>query len=135
MILIHENELCKVEHFPENKLVIVTWKKTNKALNFEDYKIPFNKSLDYQASISDPITYYISDIRYQTTVSPKYRKWFQSEAIPRAQKQGLKMGAVVMDGNVFKRYYINNIMKVLKVVDMPFKSFTTVEKAIEWFNA
>ena len=135
MILIFENDLCKCDHYPEKRLVIVTWKETNKALSFEDYKIPFNKCLEYQARNTEPINFFISDIRNQNTVSPKYRKWFQSEAIPKAKEQGTDMGAVVMDTNVFKRYYINHIMKVLKVVDMEFKTFPTVEKAIEWFQS
>jgi hypothetical protein len=78
------------------------------------------------------ITNYMSDIRMQGVVSPEYRKWFQDVVIPSAVSSGLKKGAVVFDGNVFQKYYLNNIMNFTKKYGLQFKFFSSRDEAIEW---
>jgi len=131
---IFETDWAKADYYPERQLVIVTWKDKDRVLTFDEYKYPFERSLELQIKKKFEVQYFISDTRNQGTISPKYRKWFQNEAVPRAQKQGLQKAAVVMDANVFKRYYINHIMKTLDTLGMPFKAFKNLDEAKEWFK-
>lgn len=135
MVTIFDKEWAKSEFFPEDRLIIVTWKKIDRQLSFEEYKFAFEQSLIYQSDNQSDISYFISDTRNQGNISPNFRKWFQSEAVPKAQSQGLAKAAVVMDSNVFKRYYINHIMKTLNVFKLPFKTFGTLAEAKEWLKS
>lgn len=134
MHTIFENEIAKTDYDSDKKLVTVTWKESAKAITMEEYKQPFEEGLIYMESSNAEAKYFLSDIRNQRPVSPKYRKWFQSVAIQRASDAGIIRGAVVMENNVFKKYYINHIMKTLKKVNMEFKAHKSVEKAIEWLT-
>lgn len=134
MELIFENDWAKSEYYPEEKLVLVTWKDKDRVLTFDEYKYVFEKSIEFQSKNKSDIRFFISDSRNQGIISPKYRRWFQSEAVPKAQSQGLEKAAVVMDTNVFKRYYINHIMKTLNTLGMPFKTFKSTEEAVQWFR-
>ena len=78
------------------------------------------------------ITRYVSDIRKQSIISPSDRKWFETVALPLAIKQGLKVGAVVFDGNAFKKYYINVLLKATNKYHLPMKVFTELDDAIKW---
>ena len=116
----------------DEKLLLarVTWKDA--PMTFENYKAAFTAALDFQ--VNNTVINYMSDIRKQKIVSPQFRKWFQEEAVPRAVKQGLKRGVVVFNGNVFKKYYLNNIMNTTKRFGLPFKFFNTEEKAFKWID-
>jgi hypothetical protein len=129
---IFETDWARGDYYPESKLVIITWKDKDRVLTFDEYKHPFEKSLELQVEKKFDVRFFISDTRNQGAISPKYRKWFQNEAAPRAQKQGLEKAAVVMDANVFKRYYINHIMKTLNTLGLPFKAFKDLDAAKQW---
>ena len=111
----------------ELKLGIIQWK--GKATSSE-YQNAFNTLLDLQEEKT--IIRYISDIRKQSIISPDDRKWFETEALPRAIKQGLKAAAVVFDGNAFKKYYINVILKATNRFGLPMKVFNDVDEAKAW---
>jgi hypothetical protein len=55
--------------------------------------------------------------------------------IPKAIDNGLKRAAVVFDGNVFKKYYINMILQVINKFGIPMKLFSTEEDAVKWFQS
>ena len=78
---------------------------------------------------------FLSDIREQSVVSPENRKWFEEIMIPQAIDVGLKRAAVIFDGNVFKKYYLNMIIKVTNKFGLPLKIFNSEEEAIEWFKS
>jgi hypothetical protein len=120
--------------FHENDFVVeIKWKKVNK-MSIEEYKNALTLALDYQEKHSGKVKFYLSDIRDQGILSPDYRKWFQEEAVPQALKNGLLAGAVIFEGNVFKKYYLNNIMNTTKKFGLPFKFFGSKQEAIEWFK-
>lgn len=101
----------------------------------EEYQKAFTMALDFQTLSGVPVYNFLSDIRTQGIVNPENRKWFESHGVPRAAKQGLRRGAVVFDGNIFKKYYINLILQATNKFHLPFKFFTTPEEAILWFDS
>ena len=111
----------------EKKLGRVTWKGKSTS---EEYKNIFTVMLDIQ--IKYGITRYMSDIRKQAVISPEDRKWFETVALPRAVEQGLQAAAVVFDGNVFKKYYINVILGATNKFGLPLKVFNDDFEAEQW---
>ena len=55
--------------------------------------------------------------------------------IPKGIDVGLKRAGVIFDGNVFKKYYLNMIIKVTNKFGLPLKIFNKQEEAIEWFKS
>jgi hypothetical protein len=131
-IIIINETFVEVKCIPELKLIQIVWKGT---FTYDQYKDAFIKSLDYQKAAGIPISNFLSDIRKQGVVNPDSRKWFEDNALPRAVKQGLKRAAVVFDGNVFKKYYLNIILQATNKFKLPFKFFSTNEEAIEWLKS
>jgi len=129
---IFDNEFSTIYFDKTNGIVKLVWKE-NPKLSLETYKISFNAALDFQEQNIGKTKYFISDIRKQKIMSPDTRKWFQEEALPKAIKNGLLKGAAIFDGDVFKKYYLNNIMNSSKKFGLPFKFFNNEEKAIDWF--
>jgi len=130
-MIIFESDYANVVFEKELELVILTWQ--NRALTLEEYSRPFKAAFEFQRTTH--VENYVSDIRMQKIVSPVLRQWFQSEAVPTAVKQGLKRAAVIFDGNVFKKYYLNNILNTTKKFGLPMKFFSTMEEAKEWFRS
>jgi hypothetical protein len=128
---IFESDYANVVFEEELELVIVTWK--NRALTLEEYSRPFMAAFEFQRTTH--VENYISDIREQKIVSPVLRHWFQTEAVPTAVRQGLKHAAVIFEGNVFKKYYLNNILNTTKMFGLPMKFFYTLEEAKDWFRS
>lgn len=114
--------------FSEIKLI---WK--NVTMTFDDYKKVFNTALEAQQQYK-PV-HFLSDVREQKILPPHFRKWFQEVAIPKAREQGLQRAAVVFSGNVFKKYYLNNIFNTTKTFGIELKFFNEVEPAEKWFKS
>jgi hypothetical protein len=131
-IIIINETFVEVKCIPELKLIQIVWKGT---FTYDQYKDAFIKSLDYQKAAGIPISNFLSDIRKQGVVNPDSRKWFEDNALPRAVKQGLKRAAVVFDGNVFKKYYLNIILQATNKFKLPFKFFSTPDDAIAWLKS
>jgi hypothetical protein len=98
-----------------------------------EYQNAFEVMIEY--SKKHTIDNFLSDIRNQGVVSPENRKWFESVMIPKAIDNGLKRAAVVFDGNVFKKYYVNMILQVINKFGIPMKLFSTEEDAVKWFQS
>jgi hypothetical protein len=128
--LIFESDVVEISYEPELKLAKVVWKKKAET---EEYRATFMKVLEY--SRANPVDNFLSDIRNQGVVSPDNRKWFEAEMLPKAIKAGLKRAGSIFDGNVFKKYYMNMIIKVSGKFGLPLKLFSTEEEAIEWFKS
>jgi hypothetical protein len=111
-------------------LGMIKWKGKSTS---EEYQQAFVSLLEIQKT--NEITRYISDIRNQSVISPSDRKWFETVAFPRAVEQGLKAAAVVFDGNVFKKYYINVVLASTNKFGLPMKVFNDLDEAIEWILA
>ncbi len=111
------------------KLIKITWLGNQDS---NQYRRAFNIALAFASTAK--IELFLSDIRNQTIVSPDDRKWFQTSALPRAINGGLKKAAVVFNGNVFKKYYLNNIMDSISKFGIPLKFFNSDEEAINWLK-
>ncbi len=112
---------------PENLCVKIYWRGKQ---NSKQYRSTLQKALDL--ADEHKFAYYLSDIREQRLVSPEDRKWFQEIAMPQAIKKGLEKAAVVFSGNIFKKYYLNNIFDASKKFGLPLKFFSNEEEAEKW---
>lgn len=108
----------------ELKMIKVQWIDKNTS---EEYRETITKSLEYAKTHN--VENYLSDIREQKVVSPEDRKWFTDEILPKAVEQGLKKAVVIFDGNVFKKYYLNTILKATNKFKLAFKFVNTEEEA------
>ena len=123
-----ERNYVDVIYERENKLVCIYWKK--KKMNSAEYRNVFTEVTEF--ALKNPIEKFLSDITHQGIVSPKDRKWFQEVAVPGAMAAGLKKAAVVYDGNIFKKYYLTNILSSTNKFNLPFKFFGNIEEAKKW---
>ena len=124
-----DSDYAEASYDEELKLGKVVWKRKTTT---EEYQYAFMVLLDHAKD--NPSENFMSDIRNQSIVSPENRKWFETEMVPKAIDAGLKRVAIIFDGNVFKKYYINMIIKVTNKFGVPLKMFSTEEEAIEWFK-
>jgi len=131
-IAILEENYAKAHYVPNRKLIQIVW---NGNLTTEQYQKAFIYALDFQEKSGVLVYNFISDTRKQGNVSPDNRKWFESYVIPRTVKQGLKRGAVVFDGSIFKKYYLNIILQSTNKFKLPFKLFNSFEEAFAWFDS
>lgn len=131
-IVVFDEDYAKVSYVPDYKLVQIVWSGT---ITIEQYQRVFTLTLDFQEKELVPIHNFMSDVRNQGVVNPENRKWFETYALPRAVKQGLRRGAVVFDGNVFKKYYLNLILQSTSRFNLPFKFFSEPNEALIWFKS
>lgn len=125
---IFDKEFAEIYYSKETLIVKVIWK--DYPYSMENYQEVFLTCLDFQ--VNNKAIYFMTDTRNQSVVSPEKRKWFETEAMPRAVKQGLIKGCVLTDSNIFKKYYINNILDTTKKFGLPFKAFSSEEEATKW---
>ena len=131
-VAILEESYVKATYVPEYKLVKVVW---NGQVSSENYRKTYTTVLDYQKNSSVPLENFMADIRQQGVVNPNDRKWFEQVAIQRAIEQGLKRASVITDANVFKKYYINLILKATSKFGLPLRLLGTPEDAYDWFKS
>jgi hypothetical protein len=127
--ILQDTDFAEISYDRELLLGKIEWKRKTTT---EEYQFAFETLLEYAKK--NPSDNFLSDIRNQSVVSPENRKWFETEMLPKAIEAGLKRAAVVFDGNVFKKYYINMILKVTNKFKLPMKIFTSVDEALEWFK-
>ncbi len=132
MNLIFENEYFKLGHEPELSIVLLKWKDFQ-SISFEDYKIPFEKALEFQKNVS--VDNFLTDVRIQGVIAPGFRKWFQDYPLQASIEQGLKRTAIVSSANVFKKYYLNHIFNSSEKLGLPMKIFNTYEEALVWIKS
>lgn len=128
--IIADYDYAEVTYHPDLLMGKVVWKRKT---TDQEYRNAFTKLLEF--SMNHTVDNFLSDIRNQGVVSPENRKWFETEMLPKAVKSGLKRAATVFDGNVFKKYYMNMIIKVSNKFGMPLKLVKSEQEAIEWFNS
>jgi len=131
-LVVFSENFVRITYHHDQKLIKVVWDGT---FSKEQYQYAIESALDYQLKQSFPVENYLSNILNQGIVNPESRKWFEQVAMPRAIKQGLKRAAVVFDGNVFKKYYLNLILQASNAFKLPLKFFNSEEEAIKWFEA
>jgi hypothetical protein len=125
-----DNDYAEVSYDASMKLGKILWKRKP---DFEEYRKPFIELLEHAKT--HEVENFLSDIRNQKVVSPQHRKWFETDALPTAvNERGLKRAATIMDGNIFKKYYLDMLIKASGKFKLPLKTFTSEEKALEWFQ-
>lgn len=127
---IFNTDYAEICYDSEIKLGKIEWKTKTST---EEYQYAFITLLEYARN--HPSDNLLSDIRKQSVVSPENRKWFELEMLPKAIDAGLKRVAIVFDGNVFKKYYINMILKVTNKFALPMKVFNSEEEAMTWLKS
>jgi hypothetical protein len=128
--IVLDTDYAEVSHDSELKMGKIVWKRKTST---EEYQYAFITIVEY--SKIHKTENFLSDIRNQSVVSPENRKWFETEMIPSAIEAGLKRAGVIFDGNVFKKYYLNMIIKVTNKFGLPLKMFGTEEEAVSWFKS
>lgn len=128
--IIKDTDFAQISYDRELVLGKIEWKRKTTT---EEYQFAFMTLLDF--ALKNPSDNFLSDIRKQNVVSPENRKWFETEMLPKAIDAGLKRAAVIFDGNVFKKYYINMIIKVTNKFKLPMKVFSSEEEALNWFKS
>ncbi|MFO7864271.1 MAG: hypothetical protein R6U85_09750 [Salinivirgaceae bacterium] len=125
-----DNDFAEISYDADLKMGKIIWKRKTET---EEYRSGFETLLEF--SKTHEVKNFLSDIRKQGVVAPENRKWFENEMLPKAIKAGLKRAGSIFDGNVFKKYYMNMIIKVSNKFGMPLKLFNSEEEAIEWFKS
>lgn len=131
-VVILSESYVRITYHLDLKMVMLVW---NGTFSMEQYQSALEFALDYQQKESLVIDNFLSNIMKQGVVNPSNRKWFEQVALPRAVKQGIKRAAVVFDGNIFKKYYLNLILQTSKVYKLPLKFFSSENEAINWFQS
>src|SRR6056297_1056323 len=128
--LIIDTDYAEISYDSGLKSGKIVWKRKTTT---EEYQYAFITLLEY--SKKHPVDNFLSDIRKQGIVSPENRKWFEKEMLPKAIDSGLKRAATIFDGNIFKKYYLNMIIKVSNKFGLPLKVFNSEQEAVEWFKS
>jgi len=123
-----ENEYALIQFDEETKTLELIWKKT---VTREVYRTIFLETLDLL--IKQGSRNFISDIRKEGVIGPENTKWLQENIIPKALKNGLEKIAIIMDSDVFKEFYTENIKKAVAGSAM-INLFDSKESAYNWIN-
>ena len=126
-MVVKQTSYATVTIFEDKSIGMIQW--TGKCTS-EEYRSTFLYLADVQKKHG--IIRFLSDVREQAIITPEDRKWFEKEALPLAINQGLKVSAVVFNGNVFKKYYLNLILQATNKFGLPLKLFNDLEQAKEW---
>jgi hypothetical protein len=110
-------------------LLVLDWKGR---VSGEEYRNTYGQALAFAEQ--NKVDFFLSDIRNQELTSDNEEKWFEEVVIPKALKIGLKRAAVIFEGNLLKKYFLNNILLKLKNYGLPFKFFTDENEALEWLR-
>ncbi|SRR6056297_1208787 len=123
-----ETDHAIVQFEEETKTLELIWKKT---VTKEIYRETFLESLDLL--IKKNSENFISDIRKEGVVGPENTKWLQENIIPKALKSGLQKIAIVMDEDIFKEFYTENIKKAIEG-NAQINLFKSMEEAYQWIK-
>ncbi len=126
-----EREFVQAYCDTDLELIHVEWRGLATS---EEYRSLYGTVISFWATQKN-IHYFISDIRNQAgVVSPEDRKWFQENAIPAAKEYGLKKAAIIFDGSIFKKYYMNLILSTTNVLKIPSKLVNTEAEAFDFLG-
>jgi hypothetical protein len=123
-----ETDHAIVQFEEETKTLELIWKKT---VTKEIYREVFLEALDLL--IKNNSKNFISDIRKEGVVGPDNTKWLQENIIPKALKSGLQKIAIVMDEDIFKEFYTENIKKAIEG-NAQINLFKSMEEAYQWIK-
>ena len=128
MQLLFEHERAVVEFNEELNTVVITWRKAHDS---ETYRLIYSRVLEFV--IQYKVSVFLSDIKHQGIVAPANAQWMQTEIIPKAVQNGLKKILVVLEPDIFKKFYLSNIEKAAGTQMMEY--FDSMEAAYAWIRA
>lgn len=130
MEILFTNDKALLQYHQNRNAVELIWLKPQ---DFDTYKAIFRMAI--QCVEDKKAIHFVSDIRKQGVVGPQNSKWLQEEIIPKAIQLGLRKIAVIMDSDIFKQYYVNNIAKVTNEETELIKYFNSEVSAYHWLTA
>lgn len=131
--IILKTKYAEVYYDTETKLGVVDW--NSGTIPSPAYREAYSAMLEYSIENKKTelsVDYFIADTSKQGVVLPEDRKWFLDEVFPKAVKTGVFKGAIIVGGGVFKKYYINLILKATKKYEVPIKVFSSQQAAKKW---
>ena len=129
MKALFNSEYASISFNAEVKTLELIWKKPT---THGVYQEVFRKSLELLKT--HKATSFISDIRNEGIIGPQGSKWLQEEIIPDAVKHGLKKIAIIMNTDVFKKFYINNITNTASNQQIQMNYFDSMADAYAWLK-
>lgn len=126
-MILKEAPYAVISMNPDKSIGAIVWKGS---CTTQQYRETFLFLLEEQKKTG--LVRFVSDIREQSIISPEDRKWFETVAMPKAVEQGLKAAAVVFNGNIFKKYYVNVILQATNKFGLPVKVFSEYQPAEDW---
>lgn len=127
MIKVFEHKSALVIYNEEIRSIEVLW---NGIVEKEAYQLVLTKA--FEAAELHKAKYWLSDIRRQEAIGPQMVNWANNELIPKMNNSSLKKVAIVLDNNVFKSFYIDQIKSSFGSTE--FYVFPTTHMAQRWFK-
>ena len=125
-----ETDKAEIRYNPQTNAIELIWKSY---VDVATYKTMFIKGVEYLKEYG--ATAWLSDICNEGVVGPEYSKWLQNEIIPKAISFGLKRIAVVMDSDIFKKFYVKNIeTNLTRSGRQMMQYFDSIEEANAWLS-
>jgi hypothetical protein len=119
---------AEVTYFPDMEMARVKWKGN---VNVDQYRNAFE--IVYKHALDgNLVKRFYSDTREQGVVGPENRKWFEKEMLPKAIEAGMERAGTISDANIFKRYYLNMILKSINKFNLPFKLCGSEEEVVDF---
>ncbi|MGM0580642.1 MAG: hypothetical protein ACQETL_08180 [Bacteroidota bacterium] len=123
-----DESYAEVTYFPDQEMARIKWKGN---VNVDQYRNAFMTVYEY-AIAGNTVKRFYSDTREQGVVGPENRKWFEKEMLPKAIDAGMERAGTISDANIFKRYYLNMILKSINKFNLPFKLCGSEEEVVEF---
>ncbi|WNB17787.1 hypothetical protein [Marivirga arenosa] len=127
--LVFEEKYVKAYVLHDLKCLELIWDGN---LKEEDYKRTWERSLETMKKYK--LIYFFSDISNQGIIGANSRKWFEEEILPNVKAVGLKKAGTITDASIFKRYYLNLILKSIGKFGVPFKLCGSREEVIKFIS-
>lgn len=123
-----DKDYAEVTYFPDQEMARIKWKGN---VNVDQYRDAFLTVYEH-AIAGNTVKRFYSDTREQGVVGPENRKWFEKEMLPKAIEAGMERAGTISDANIFKRYYLNMILKSINKFNLPFKLCGSEEEVVEF---
>jgi hypothetical protein len=130
-IIILNEPYALVKYIYDLRTVSVLWKGQ---LTKDHYEYAFSVANNFFDKHQLPVHTFLSDIRH-CTVNQEVRNWLVSYAVLQVIKKGVKRIAVVFDGSLFKKYYLNIILHSTRKFKIPFMFFRNDDEALNWIQS
>jgi len=132
MELIFENDHFRLGYQSDLSTVFIIWKEFE-TINFNFYKLPFEKALEFQKSVQ--VDNFLADIRKQGEIIKDFGDWLKDFPFKEAIKFGLKRATVIIPSEVVKIEYLETIKSASEKYGFSLKICNTWEEASVWLKS